>query len=282
MVRRNFIKTGLAGMGALAVPGIVQAMPQSSNKKWAVLYGSSCGSTREYAGYINEGMGGIADVVDIATTTPKVSDYEYFVIGGWRSGNKMEPVKIPDFVKNNKAELKDKLKGFFVVLGNGGVAELKPEMTSFLNSMLVTPSGVSNKPSKVLFGRSDPACNKLSITYDNVKKADGLAFGKQIIDAAVGTLLDGSHQSTRFALSHTISPFTSLATISYALPRSAAVQLTVSALNGRQIATLVSSRQEAGNYNVKWNIGDIAPGIYLYRLETTGFTESRIANIAAR
>jgi flavodoxin len=282
MLRRNFIKAGVAGLGVLAIPGAVRALNLASSsaaKKWVVLYGSKCGSTKEYAGYINEGLGGIADVVDIAQTTPKVSDYEYFVIGGWRNGQTIQPPAITSFITTNKAALKDKIRGLFVVLGNGGNATMSDALTTFLNQKLVEPSGVSNSPKKVLFGRSDSACNGLGMTYDNVKKSDGVAFGKQIVDAATAALLDGSEKSTRFALSHTISKFASLVTIAYTLPRSAAVQVTAHALNGKRLATLVSSRQEGGPHSVNWETRDLAPGIYLYRLETAGLAESRILRL---
>jgi hypothetical protein len=283
MVRRTFLKTGLAGIGVLAVPGAVRALNasmSSSGKKWVVLFGSKCGSTKEYAGYINEGMGGIADVVDIATTTPKVSDYDYFVIGGWRNSQTLQPPEIPNYVTTNKTALKDKIRGLFVVLGNNGNATLSSALTTFLNQKLVQPSGVSDRPSKVLFGRSDPNCNGLSMKYDNVKKEDGVDFGKKIVDEATATLLDGSEKSIRFGLSHSINNLISAATIAYTLPRSAAVQLTVSALNGKRMATLVSSRQEAGRHSVKWNTGNAAPGIYLCRLDAAGLSESRILRVA--
>ncbi len=283
MVRRTFIKAGIAGLGVLAVPGAVRAFNSSlssSGKKWVVLYGSKCGSTKEYAGYINEGMGGIADVVDIAQTTPKVSDYEFFVIGGWRNGSALQPPEISTFVTTNKAALKDKIRGLFVVLGNSGKATMSDALTTFLNQKLVEPSGVVNRPKKVLFGKSDPACNGLGITYNNVKKEEGVAFGKQVVDAATAVLLDGSEKSTLFALSHTISKLAPAVTIAYTLPRSAAAQVTVSDLNGKRLATLVSSRQEAGTHRVTWNTGNLAPGIYLYRLETAGLTESRILRLA--
>jgi hypothetical protein len=118
------------------------------------------------------------------------------------------------------------------------------------------------------------------MNYDNVKKEEGVAFGKQIIDAATATILDGSETSQRFALSHKVNPLTSVATISYSLPGNTVVRLTANALNGRQIATLVSTRQEAGSHSVKWNTGMLAPGVYLYRLEAAGHVETRIATVA--
>jgi flavodoxin len=283
MVRRTFIKKGLAGLGVLALPGAVSALNTSFTvkKKWAVLYGSKCGSTKTYAGYINEGMGGIAEVIDIAQTTPNVNDYDYFVIGGWRNGSNLQPPEITTFITTNKAALKDKIRGLFVVLGNGGNATLSEAHTTFLTQKLVEPTGVSNKPKQVLFGKSDPACNGLSVTYDNVKKEPGVAFGKQIVDAATAAFLDGSEKSIRFGLSHSINKFASVATISYTLPRSAAVQVTVHALNGKQVATLVSSRQEAGRQSVDWNTNNLAPGIYLYRLEAANIAESRVLRLTA-
>ena len=155
-------------------------------------------------------------------------------------------------------------------------------LTTFLNQKLVQPSGVASTiPSKVLFGRSVPSCNGFTMSYDNVKKDVGVAFGKQVVDAAKTALLDGSEKSTRFALSHTINKFASKATVAYTLPHSAAVQVTVNGLNGKRLATLVSSRQEAGRHSVNWNIGNMAPGIYLLRLEAAGLSESRILQMAA-
>jgi hypothetical protein len=283
MIRRTFLKAGLAGFGALAVPETVRALNvslTSSGKKWVVLYGSKCGSTKEYANYINEGMGSIADVVDIAKTTPNAGDYDYFVIGGWINGGVIQPSSIKTFVTNNKAALKDKIRGLFVVCGNNGNATPSAQTDAYLKNNLITTSGVSDKPGKVLFGRSDPACNGLGVTYDNVKKADGVAFGKQIIDAATAVLLDGSEKSTRFALSHTVDAFNAVATISYVLSQSAVVQVTVNALSGKRLATLVSSCQEAGHHSVRWNTRDLASGVYLYRIDASGFAESRILQVA--
>ena len=67
MKRRNFFKWGLAGVGTLALVDNAWALkyyPKQSDKKCAVLYGTWCGSSRDAAVWISEGMGGIADVFD--------------------------------------------------------------------------------------------------------------------------------------------------------------------------------------------------------------------------
>jgi hypothetical protein len=58
------------------------------------------------------------------------------------------------------------------------------------------------------------------------------------------------------------------------------VEITVNNLNGRRIATLVTSRQNAGSHSIKWNTKGVAPGVYLYRLETAGLAESRVVQMA--
>jgi len=280
MHRRNFLKTGLAGIVTLAIPGNINAISASSHasdKKWAVLYSSKCGSTKDAATWINDGMGGIAGVIDVATA-PQIADYDYIVIGGWINASILDS-NAKTFITTNKAALKSKIMGLFTLCGNGGVAVGQKEITKSLTNQIVALTGVTDKPAKLFNGRSDPACNGLGMTYDLLKKEDCVAFGKLIIDGATATILNGSENSNRFSLSHTTNSFTSAATISYTLPRECNVLLTATALNGKQVATLVSSSQKAGSHSVKWNTGSLAPGIYLYRLQAAGFEESRIAKV---
>jgi len=72
------------------------------------------------------------------------------------------------------------------------------------------------------------------------------------------------------------NPFNRQTTISYQLSTSSNVELTVSNVTGQKVATLALGQQPAGNYNYKWDTGDLAGGIYLYRLITgDGFTQTK-------
>jgi hypothetical protein len=279
MHRRHFLKTGLAGIAALSIPGTIKALAPTlqSSGKWAVLYGSKCGSTKNAATWINEGMGDIASVVDI-TTNPKVADFDYIVIGGWIDSAQLTS-SVKSFVTTNKAALKDKIRGLFTLCGNSGKAVGPAQIKSYLTDQIVSLSGVTDMPAKLFNGRSDPSCNGLGITYDLLKKEDCVAFGKQIVDAATAIIFNDSENSQRFKLSHTTNQLTSVATISYTLPGECNVSLIASGLNGRQVASLVSSHQNAGFYSVKWNMGNLAPGIYLYSLKAGEFEETRIAKV---
>ncbi len=68
MERRNFIKAGVIGLGVMAIADNAMALkfyPKKSDKKWAVIYSTWCGSSRDAGVWISEGMGGKADVFDV-------------------------------------------------------------------------------------------------------------------------------------------------------------------------------------------------------------------------
>jgi hypothetical protein len=54
------------------------------------------------------------------------------------------------------------------------------------------------------------------------------------------------------------------------------VDLTIYNLLGQKVVTLVSEKQPAGKYQVKWDASDFASGVYYYRLSTiSGFVQSK-------
>jgi len=44
---------------------------------------------------------------------------------------------------------------------------------------------------------------------------------------------------------------------------------------GEEIITLVEGYREAGIYTINFNAEELASGMYLYRLSTNGFTETK-------
>jgi len=64
------------------------------------------------------------------------------------------------------------------------------------------------------------------------------------------------------------NPFNLITTIEYQLPQTGQVDLSIYNILGQKVTTLVSEKQPAGSYNVKWDATDFASGVYLYRLET--------------
>jgi hypothetical protein len=64
------------------------------------------------------------------------------------------------------------------------------------------------------------------------------------------------------------NPFRGTTTLSYALAKGGAVELTVYGVDGRKVATLASGVQEAGSYRLVWDGGNARPGLYYARLTT--------------
>jgi len=75
------------------------------------------------------------------------------------------------------------------------------------------------------------------------------------------------------------NPFNPSTRIQFSLEKAAQVSLKVYNLIGREIVTLVNSRQEAGSYTVLFNINkgsfDFSSGIYFYRIEAGSFVSTR-------
>jgi len=71
------------------------------------------------------------------------------------------------------------------------------------------------------------------------------------------------------------NPFNPETTIKYSLAHSSNVVLKVYDMLGREITTLVSAQQGAGNYSVKFNASNLASGMYIYRLQADGVTLSK-------
>lgn len=63
------------------------------------------------------------------------------------------------------------------------------------------------------------------------------------------------------------NPFNPATTITYQLPRSAAVVLEIYDLSGRRIEKLVDRHQAAGYHTVKWQAAKHSSGVYIYRLQ---------------
>lgn len=72
---------------------------------------------------------------------------------------------------------------------------------------------------------------------------------------------------TAFALHQNYpNPFNPSTVISFQLPVSSYVTLTVYNLLGQEVTTLVNEEKTEGTYEVRWNASDVSSGVYFYRL----------------
>ena len=190
MKRRNFLQMGFAGIGTIAIADRVWALkyyPIPSDQKWAILYGTWCGSSRDAAVWISEGMGGIADVFDVREN-PDLIRFEHLIIGG-SIRSMVTPVELQEYIKKNKAWLKNKVRGFFAVCGNMRNPVGPQQTTMFIDNHLAKLCEVNNVPSIVFLGRItksllDPQTAKIMQgfeDYDNLKRDECMEFGQEVL-----------------------------------------------------------------------------------------------------
>lgn len=197
MNKRSFLKQSIIGTAAIMLSPEVSCLeyyPMHSDRKWAVLYSTWCGSARDASLWISEGMDGIANVFDVREN-PDFSSYDHIIIGGAiRSG-----VTSPDlatYVERNKSLLKSKIRGLFAVCGNMMQPIGQQQVKSLIDDHLALLCGVSGLPSRVFpgritFGLMEPVVRKQMqsmpgiIEYNNLKRSECMAFGKEILQANV-------------------------------------------------------------------------------------------------
>ena len=76
------------------------------------------------------------------------------------------------------------------------------------------------------------------------------------------------------------NPFNPITLISYDLPFSQKVNLTIYDLRGNVIITLIDKKEERGIKNVQWNAKNqegqrVPTGIYFYKISTNNFESSK-------
>jgi hypothetical protein len=194
MERRTFVTIGLAGalLAATRKTWGLKFFPQATAKKWAVLYGTWCGSSRDAGIWISEGMAGIADVFDVREN-PDLKAFDHIVLGSSIRAGKIHPA-LEQYLADNKASLKDKLRGYWAVCNNMGQPPGPAQKKAMIDDHLAKLCGVDGLPAKVFPGRITKALlDKESLTMmqsfpdnDNLKRTDCLAFGKEILASVKG------------------------------------------------------------------------------------------------
>jgi subtilisin-like proprotein convertase family protein len=71
------------------------------------------------------------------------------------------------------------------------------------------------------------------------------------------------------------NPFNPTTTISYQLPISSIVTLKMYDILGREIATLVNEKKDAGKYVIDFNGSYLPSGVYVYRIQAGSFVETK-------
>jgi len=87
---------------------------------------------------------------------------------------------------------------------------------------------------------------------------------------------EGSNHQKEYSLSQNYpNPFNPETKITYNIPKSGSVILTVYDATGRIAAVLVNQFMNAGNHEVSFNASGLSSGVYFYKLITNNYTETK-------
>ena len=109
-----------------------------------------------------------------------------------------------------------------------------------------------------------------SLTAINIDDGGAVIYDDDIVSA-----VDETAPGTFDLLPAYPNPFNSSTTISFVLPKTDRLLLTVYSVTGQKVETLADGIAEAGTHRVMFDGTGLSSGIYLVRLETVGLAETR-------
>ena len=140
-------------------------------------------------------------------------------------------------------------------------------------STLTGPINPDNRPLEI--GRDVPGLTE----FFHGKIDDVRIYNRTLTDSEIQELYETTtyldktipQKINQYQLSQNYpNPFNPSTTIEFALPHSAFVILKIYNILGEEVTTLVSEKLFSGTYKYEWNAGDLASGVYYYRV---GFDE---------
>jgi hypothetical protein len=101
-------------------------------------------------------------------------------------------------------------------------------------------------------------------------------FVNTFVRTTVGINLLSTSVPDRFILENNYpNPFNPETNIRFSIPKSIFVELKIYDSKGSEVSTLVNEKLQAGSYQYNFNASNLPSGVYLYRLKTSGFSESK-------
>jgi parallel beta-helix repeat protein len=168
------------------------------------------------------------------------------------------------------------------------------------------PFGIDNKETILLFSNSDSLVNLVSyndkkpwaslpagVSYElknasllnympsnwGTSKKGGTPGGVNVATPVIGGAAKALLPSHFLLAQNYPNPFRFSTIINFALPRAEHVNIAVYNFAGRLVETLVNSKIDAGYHKISWNAEGYSPGVYIYRIRTGSFVQSKKVTI---
>ena len=161
-------------------------------------------------------------------------------------------------------------KGFFLVHGTG--------------SNFVAPILVFEDSTGTYLGRGSSSVaakgnGEIAVTFDPTVVRNGEVASDLFLKSGTITLTSIENTNTvasDFTLSQNYpNPFNPNTVINFTLPSSGFVKLRVFNSLGKEVETLVNENLGKGSYSVDFSASHLSGGVYFYKLETSGFSETK-------
>jgi menaquinone-dependent protoporphyrinogen oxidase len=193
MDRRTFLKIVLFGGGLTVFAPKSYALklfPSPGKQKWAILFGSRYGSTRDASLWISEGMGGIADAFD-ARENPDLSSFDNIIVGSGIYMGKIDQ-HLETYLMGNSVLISNRITALFIVCGAGDSPRAQAFLDVLAKSCQAKPPLAKIFPGRVtkrLLSKEDYKIeeevfkrrNQPFEDYDNLHRSDCLKFGEEIL-----------------------------------------------------------------------------------------------------
>jgi len=193
MDRRTFLKSIVVAGGLTAFAsssGALKLFPKQGKQKWAILFGSRYGTTRDASLWISEGMGGIADVFD-ARESSDLSSFEYIAVGSGIYRGKID-TPLDNYLTKNSTLISNKIKALFIVCGAGDSPRAQAFVEALIKACQTKPALITIFPGRItkrLLNEEDYKIeeevfkrrNEPYEDYDRLKRSDCLKFGEEIL-----------------------------------------------------------------------------------------------------
>ncbi|MEQ9308464.1 MAG: T9SS type A sorting domain-containing protein [Balneolaceae bacterium] len=105
------------------------------------------------------------------------------------------------------------------------------------------------------------------------------------LDAETGAVLyssipvsneDEPETPEEFSLSQNYpNPFNPTTNIPFTLSEASRVEISVYSILGQKVATIVNGLYPVGSHNIQWDARNLASGVYIYRMQAGGFTQTK-------
>lgn len=234
------VELRIKGIYRLSAAGTLQVIDSTFDKPNGI-----CFSPDEKRLYVNE--------------SPQHKIYVWDVVNDSTFTNKRVFYTIPQagYADGMKADS----AGNVYCTGPGGVWVVSPAGT--LITLIATPE----TPSNCAWGDADRKTLYITAKSSVYRIRPGLATGVRV---------GAREEAGSFHLGEAYpNPFNPSCKVSYSVPGSRPVRIAVCDILGREVSVLVDDTRPAGSYTVRFDAEGMASGMYLCRMESGAFVETR-------